>query len=190
MNCASSTAAQRCCQPPALLRIKECQEKRRVIQLNRKGCHREAEPDPKLKLQGKRPRWDDSKREDGDAGSRKGTYRSSRFCPTHTRPPCRGVGLLQDLWRTWKPMPQVVLQGDHKVQGVQPPLLGEEATGSLGPTGSEPSLCLHPPPNSHVPDTDHWLGAVKEKPARSRGNKGPVTGTSVTVRFSSPRIWF
>lgn len=50
---------------------------------------------------------------------------SSRFCPTHTRPPCRGVGLLQERWRTWKPIPQVVLQGDQEVHGVQPPFLVE-----------------------------------------------------------------
>lgn len=48
---------------------------------------------------------------------------SSRFWPTHTRPPWRGVGLLQERWRTWKPMPQLVLQGDQDVQGVQAPFL-------------------------------------------------------------------
>lgn len=56
-------------------------------------------------------------------------YLSSRFWPTHTRPPCRGVGLLQDRWRTWKPIPQVVLQGDHEVHGVQPPFLGRGSSG-------------------------------------------------------------
>lgn len=55
-----------------------------------------------------------------------GTYLSSRFWPTHTRPPCLGVGLLQERCRTWKPMPQVVLQGDQEVQGVQPPFLWEK----------------------------------------------------------------
>lgn len=50
-------------------------------------------------------------------------YLSSRFWPTHTLPPWRGVGLLQERWRTWKPMPQLVLQGDQEVQGVQAPFL-------------------------------------------------------------------
>lgn len=50
-------------------------------------------------------------------------YLSSRFWPTHTRPPWRGVGLLQERWRTWKPMPQLVLQGDQDVQGVHAPFL-------------------------------------------------------------------
>lgn len=50
-------------------------------------------------------------------------YLSSRFWPTHTRPPWRGVGLLQERWRTWKPMPQLVLQGDQEVQGVHAPFL-------------------------------------------------------------------
>lgn len=53
-------------------------------------------------------------------------YLSSRFWPTHTRPPWRGVGLLQERWRTWKPMPQLVLQGDQEVQGVQAPFLQTE----------------------------------------------------------------
>lgn len=48
---------------------------------------------------------------------------SSRFWPTHTRPPWRGVGLLHERWRTWKPIPQVVLQGDQEVQGVHAPFL-------------------------------------------------------------------
>lgn len=73
-----------------------------------------------------------------------GAYLSSRFCPTHTRPPCRGVGLLQDRWRTWKPIPQVVLQGDQEVQGVQPPFL-ERGSSGVTKSGS-PDPCMHPPP--------------------------------------------
>ena len=112
----------------------------------------------KLKPQGNQLHWDDRKREGGDPeAQRVGTHLSSRFCPTHTRPPCRGVGLLQDRCRTWKPIPHVVLQGDHEVQGVQPPFLGEEATGSLGSTCARPNLYLHPPPRSPggSPHGDH-----------------------------------
>lgn len=48
---------------------------------------------------------------------------SSLLGPTHTRPPCRGDGLLQDRWRNSKPVPQDVLHCPHDDQGVQPPFL-------------------------------------------------------------------
>lgn len=93
------------------------------------------------------------KRGRGRAG-RGGTHLSSRFCPTHTRPPWRGVGLLQARCRTWKPMPQVVLQGDQVVQGVQPPFLRRQSGGGaesqakrLSPVGTH--LRLQAPP-AHV----------------------------------------
>lgn len=50
-------------------------------------------------------------------------YLSSRFWPTQTRPPWRGVGLLQERCRTWNPIPQLVLQGAHAVHGVHAPFL-------------------------------------------------------------------
>lgn len=59
----------------------------------------------------------------GSTSEKRQLYLSSRFWPTHTRPPWRGLGLLQERWRTWKPMPQLVLQGDQEVQGVQAPFL-------------------------------------------------------------------
>lgn len=65
-------------------------------------------------------------------------YLSSRFWPTHTRPPCRGLGLLQARCRTWKPIPHEVLQGDHDVQGVQPPFLEQLAISMRGPWHCQP----------------------------------------------------
>ena len=56
------------------------------------------------------------------------SYLSSLLCPTQTRPPYRGAGLLQDRWRTWKPIPQEVLHGAQEDQGVQAPFLTEEVT--------------------------------------------------------------
>lgn len=49
--------------------------------------------------------------------------------------------MLQDLCRTWKPIPQVVLQGDHEVQGVQPPFLEQLAISILGPSHCQPPHC-------------------------------------------------
>ena len=74
--------------------------------------------------------------------------------------------MLQDRWRTWKPIPQVVLQGDHKVQRVQPPFLGR---GSIGVTESD-WLRVHPVCTpiqrpSCVPRVDCWdceLGRERE----------------------------
>lgn len=48
---------------------KGCQDKEGPIQLNRKRHHREAKLDPRLKPQGNQPRWNDLKREKGDAGT-------------------------------------------------------------------------------------------------------------------------
>lgn len=90
------------------------------------------------------------KRGRGRAG-RGGTHLSSRFCPTHTRPPWRGVGLLQARCRTWKPMPQVVLQGDQVVQGVQPPFLRRQSGGGAESQGEETVPCGHPPAPPSAP---------------------------------------
>ncbi|MEQ2208130.1 hypothetical protein XENOCAPTIV_026468, partial [Xenoophorus captivus] len=56
-------------------------------------------------------------------------YRSSLVGPTHTRPPCRGEGLLHERWRISKPVPQVVLHCPHDDQGVQPPFLWQQTNG-------------------------------------------------------------
>lgn len=61
------------------------------------------------------------------SGRKHSTVSVSHLCslawPTHTRPPCLGEGLLQDLWRTSKPISQLVLHWPHDDQGVQPPFL-------------------------------------------------------------------
>lgn len=51
------------------------------------------------------------------------SYLCSLLCPTHTRPPCLGEGLLQDRWRTSKPISQLVLHWPQDDQGVHPPFL-------------------------------------------------------------------
>lgn len=51
------------------------------------------------------------------------SYLSSLLCPTQTLPPYRGAGLLHDRCRTWKPIPQEVLQGAQEDHGVQAPFL-------------------------------------------------------------------
>lgn len=56
---------------------------------------------------------------------------SSLLGPTHTRPPCRGEGLLQERWRSSKPVPQVVLHCPHDDQGVQPPFLWQQTHGKV-----------------------------------------------------------
>lgn len=56
-------------------------------------------------------------------GPRDVPHLSSLLGPTHTRPPCRGDGLLQERWRSSKPVPQVVLHCPHDDHGVQPPFL-------------------------------------------------------------------
>jgi len=50
-------------------------------------------------------------------------YLCSLLCPTHTRPPCLGEGLLQDRWRTSNPISQLVLHWPQDDQGVHPPFL-------------------------------------------------------------------
>lgn len=50
-------------------------------------------------------------------------YLCSLLCPTHTRPPCLGEGLLQDRWRTSNPISQLVLHWPHDDHGVHPPFL-------------------------------------------------------------------
>lgn len=49
--------------------IKGCPDKEGTIQLNRKRQRREAKLDPRLKPQGNQPRWNDLKREEGNAGA-------------------------------------------------------------------------------------------------------------------------
>lgn len=56
-------------------------------------------------------------------------YLSSRLGPTQTRPPCRGDGLLQERWRSSKPVPHVVLHCPHDDHGVQPPFLWQQTHG-------------------------------------------------------------
>ena len=51
------------------------------------------------------------------------SHLSSLIGPTHTRPPCRGEGLLQERWRISNPVPQVVLHCPHDDHGVHPPFL-------------------------------------------------------------------
>lgn len=113
--------------------------------LNRKGCHREAKRHPRLSPQGTRATLEWQEGTGPRCRGQSCAYLSSRFCPTHTRPPCRGVGLLQDRWRTWKPIPQVVLQGDQEVQGVQPPFL-ERGSSGVTKSGSQDDPRVHPPP--------------------------------------------
>lgn len=50
-------------------------------------------------------------------------HRSSRLLPTQMRPPWRGAGLLQLRWRTWNPIPQVVLHRAHDDHVVHAPFL-------------------------------------------------------------------
>lgn len=59
------------------------------------------------------------------------SHRSSLLGPTHTRPPCRGDGLLQERWRSSKPVPQVVLHCPQDDQGVQPPFLWQQTHGQV-----------------------------------------------------------
>lgn len=54
------------------------------------------------------------------------SHLSSLLSPTHTRPPCRGDGLLHERWRSSKPVPQVVLHCPQEDHGVQPPFLWQQ----------------------------------------------------------------
>lgn len=65
------------------------------------------------------------------SSSRDRPHLSSLLGPTHTRPPCRGDGLLQERWRSSKPVPQVVLHCPHDDQGVQPPFLWQQTHGKV-----------------------------------------------------------
>lgn len=162
----------RCCPQKALVQLRGWQGKDRTSRLNRKGCAREARLGPPWKAGGPAHGHAGQRDVETRAGA-DGTHLSSRFCPTHTRPPWRGVGLLHDRCRTWKPMPQVVLQGDQEVQGVQPPFLGRQSSGDAeSDDGSEsvPSMCP-PTPTQGPPDWGPW------DPMCS------VLGTSTPARF-------
>lgn len=68
-----------------------------------------------------------------------GPHLSSLLGPTQTRPPCRGDGLLQERWRSSKPVPQVVLHCPHDDHGVQPPFLRRQATSAAA---CRPTCCV------------------------------------------------
>lgn len=93
------------------------------------------------------------------------SHRSSRVWPTHTLPPCRGVGLLHERWRTSNPTPQLVLHGAQEDQGVQPPLLHTHTNRATFKGASDVCLsiifwrpwgCHHALPHRNIQHSCTW----------------------------------